>query len=546
MTVLLATNAEGWDYQFVKRSDPWLTLQNAAALTHYDNRNMAEAELSLTKTRGDFTNFDGSSNTLQAGAHIESFFRLSNRAVCYGSMSYQSFDGKDMAGSVFINSTLLCSHRPFDIVEDSLMNTGDKHMDLYQLTGGIGCELTKLLSVGLRLDYTAANYAKYKDLRHQNKYMDLRLSAGVYMPFAAWGAAGAHYSYHRNTETISFGTYGKNEKVYQSLVSYGAFMGHLEQFGSTGFTDKSREIPLVTDENGFGVQLEISPFASTHDAATNENGTSNDAATGEKITPLTFFNEFSYAHAKGYYGRKSPFTITYTGHKSDIYHYAARLTSLLRKSRVSIDFSLDVENLQNDANTYREMKNEQGATHYDYYDAVKMANKVWTDWTVATSVDLGIEDDRPTWTLQAGFSRWNRKQAAYAYPYYRHQELSNQRIFAAAERNLKTKNGIWTFSLNGSWQKGSGEPYEDQTFQTPSDKQSAPPSMDTYLYKEYQWITSPQFTIGGQLKYAFLFPRTNLRTHARVSVNHRKATKDYDYSEGSHSTSYAIAVGCCF
>lgn len=562
--VLLATNAKGedslavatlpsplsCDYQYVKRSDPWLTLQNAASLTRYANRNMAEAELSLTKTEGDFTNFDGSPNTLQAGALIESFFRLSNRTVCYGSMSYQSFDGKDMAGSAFIPvhlsdlsqsspfslpSSPFTIHRPFDIVEDSLMNTGDKHLDVYQLTGGVGCELAKVLSVGLRLDYTAANYAKYKDLRHQNKYMDLRFSAGIYMPFAAWGALGAHYTYHRNTETISFGTYGKNEKVYQSLVSYAAFMGHLEQFGSTGFTDKSREMPLVTDEDGFGIQLSISPFTSMRDAATEE-----------RIIPLTFFNEFNYSHARGYYGRKSPFTITYTGHKSDKYHYAAQLTSLLRKSRVSLDFSLDIENLKNDMNTYREMKNEQGATYYDYYDPVKMANKVWTDWMLAATIDLGIQKDIPTWTIQAGINHGKRKQTAYAYPYYRHQELNNNRIFASVNRNLFTKNGVWSVSLNGSWQKGAGEPYEDHTFETPSDKQSVPPSMDTYLYREYQYLTSPQFTIGGQVKYAFLFPGTGLKTHARFCVNHRKATKEYDYSDGSHSTFYAIAVGCFF
>jgi hypothetical protein len=533
--------------QFIKRTDPWLTSENAAGLTRYAHANMAEAELSLTKAKGGFTNFDGSPDVWQADAHIESFFRLSSRAVCFGSMSYQSFDGTDMAGSAFIpawnsqlsarpNGTLSSerifnsqlSRRPFDLVEDSLMNTGDKHLDVYHLTGGIGFSLGSATaatspSLGLRFDYTAANYAKYKDLRHQNKLMDLQLTAGLYWPFASWGALGADYRYHRNTESITFGTYGKNEKVYQTLISYAAFTGHLEQFGSTGYTDKSREMPLVTDENGLGLQFSI--FNSQ----------------------FSIFSAFSYAHANGYYGRKSPYTITYTGHESDIYHFNSQLTAMVsHDSRLSLDFSLDIENLQNEANTYRELQNESGATYYNYYTPVKTANKLWTDWSLSATADLGIRDSMPTWTLQAGFIHGNRRQTAYLYPYYRHQELSRYTLFASVERNLVTRQGVWSFSANASFAKGEGDPYDDRTFQAPSDKQSAPPSMDAYLYREYDYLTAPQYGLGGAVKYTFLFPGTQLQTHARLSLQHQKANNVSEYSAGCDRTTATIAIGCTF
>ena len=537
----------------MKRCDPWLTSENAAGLTRYAHANMAEAELSLTKAKGGFTNFDGSPDVWQADARIESFFRLSSRAVCFGSMSYQSFDGTDMAGSAFIpawnsqlsilNSQLSIlnsqfSRRPFDLVEDSLMNTGDKHLDVYHLTGGIGFSLGSATaatspSLGLRFDYTAANYAKYKDLRHQNKLMDLQLTAGLYWPFASWGALGADYRYHRNTESITFGTYGKNEKVYQTLISYAAFTGHLEQFGSTGYTDKSREMPLVTDENGLGLQFSIfnSPLG-RRTLARQE---------------FSIFSAFSYAHANGYYGRKSPYTITYTGHESDIYHFNSQLTAMVsHDSRLSLDFSLDIENLQNEANTYRELQNESGATYYNYYTPVKTANKLWTDWSLSATADLGIRDSMPTWTLQAGFIHGNRRQTAYLYPYYRHQELSRYTLFASVERNLATRQGVWSFSANASFAKGEGDPYDDRTFQAPSDKQSAPPSMDAYLYREYDYLTAPQYGLGGAVKYTFLFPGTQLQTHARLSLQHQKANNVSEYSAGCDRTTATIAIGCTF
>ena len=68
--------------------------------------------------------------------------------------------------------------------------------------------------------------------------MDLVLTAGIYAPLADWLAMGADYAYHRNTESLDFGTYGKSEKIYKSLVSYGVMMGRVEQFGNEGYTDK--------------------------------------------------------------------------------------------------------------------------------------------------------------------------------------------------------------------------------------------------------------------------------------------------------------------
>ena len=129
------------DYLFVKRTDAWLTSQNAAGLARLATASIAEAELSLTKGRGGLTNYDQSPDMLQADVSVEAFSRLSRRAVAYGGITYGNFSGDDMAGSAFIYP----DRRPFGIVEDSLTNTGTKHRDTYHLTGAVGIDHGGLL-----------------------------------------------------------------------------------------------------------------------------------------------------------------------------------------------------------------------------------------------------------------------------------------------------------------------------------------------------------------------------------------------------------------
>ena len=173
------------DYRFVQQSSPWLTQRNAAALTLFNSENIAEAEMSFAHANGELANFSGSPSLNNFQGAIESYYRLSPRAVVYGAISYDNLSGKDMTGSVFIQERL-----PFDIVEDSLTNLGRKHRDTYHLVGGFGYQVVNGFSVGMKADYTAANYAKYKDLRHKNKLMNLDFTAGVLSPFPSgrgWG-----------------------------------------------------------------------------------------------------------------------------------------------------------------------------------------------------------------------------------------------------------------------------------------------------------------------------------------------------------------------
>ena len=517
------------NYQFVKQQDPWLTSSNAAGLTRFDKPNISEAEVSLSYATGGLTTFGGASNVLQADASVESFYRVSQRTVVYGHISYDNWTGRNMTGSVFMGKRL-----PFDIVEQTEDNPGRKHRDTYTLGGGVGIDLWKGYSVGIRLDYKAANYAKYKDLRHSNKLMNLQLSVGATAPVLRWLTVGGNYLYHRQTESVTYHTFGKSDRVYLSLIDYGAFMGRTEQYGSAGYTDSGREMPLVEDRNGGSLQLEVRPFLHSEGC----------------LKPLTVYGEITLSHGTGYYGRKSPYTITYTHHQRDILTLSGRVSLTTRTARHFLDINYSNEKLKNYAENYRELKNEAGSYYYQYSDPTETADKHWYNLNLDYTLHLGIRGEQPTWTITAGYHWQKRDISAYLYPYYRRQLLNTHEVSASVRRTIITKRGVWSALLSGAFQKGTGAPFEDGIFSTPSAKQTAPATMNAFLWQDYHQLTSPQFTLGAEVRYAFHFPGTRLLTHIRGHFQHRQANKLADElcttDLGNARTIATLAIGCTF
>ncbi len=511
------------DYRYVQQSSPWFTQRNAAALALYNSRNIAEADLSLSHASGSLTGFSGSPSLTTLQVAIESFYRISPRAVVFGSIGYNNLSGDDMTGSVFLQDRL-----PFDILEDSLTNKGHKHCDSYHLTGGFSYSLSPALALGLKADYTAANYAKYKDLRHKNKLMNLDVTVGLMSTLNCHLSTinlGLDYTYHRRTESLDFATYGKNDKVYKSLIDYGAMMGIIEQFGNEGYTDKTNEMPLFEDGHSGGLQVSFSRGA------------------------FTIFNALTFSHHTGYYGRKSQYTITYTDHDRDIFTEHVRLSYDISTSRYGLDIRYQNEKVKNRNNTYRGLVNENGATHYEYYDAVESGDKGWRNLDIDYTMHLGVRHELPTWTITAGYHWQQRDITAYLYPYYRQQQLRTNEWTASIVRNVILRKGVWNISLHGGYQKGTGDVYRDGTFVTPSDKQPQPATMSAFLYQDYQYLTAPQYHIGAQLKYTFLFPGTRLCTHVRAAFDYRHATINDETPSGLHNpsrTTFLIAAGHTF
>lgn len=506
------------DFSYVMQSDPWLMGNNPSALTRFGSSTLSEATVSMTVGNGGFVNYDQSPHTLTFGASAESVYRLSPRTVVYGRMSYQNESSSNMAGSAFLNTY----HLPFDIVEDSLTNEGDEHSDTYHLKGGVGVDIWHGWSVGASFDFTAANLAKYKDLRHQNKAMDLTFSAGFYLPLGHV-SFGANYLYRRSTENIRFKVYGQSDKMYKSLIAYANFMGQVEQFTTNGYTGSNNEQPLFSARHGACVQLDW------------------------RITPQwQWYHSMMAQYRSGYYGRESAYTITYMRHHSHIYTYQSRLSYRLPTSLHRMDVSISAERLENNQNAYLETLNEQGASQYEYFGAVKTGDKLWVDTHIGYTGDMGIDYELPRWTVATGVNIGHRKQTGYRYPYYRRQQLNQVQGYIDACHRIRLRQGILQAGLQFAYQKGSGNVYEDLTFAEPSAQQTAPPSMDAYLYRDYEYYTAPQVKVGAALKYSFVFPQTRMKTYVEGKCTYLKAYNTDAYLKGDAYTTVMLIVGVDF
>ena len=100
--------------------------------------------------------------------------------------------------------------------------------------------------------------------------------------------------------------------------------------------------------------------------------------------------------------------------------------------------------------------------------------------------------------------------------------------------------------LRGMYQKGSGDPRDDGTFVQPSDKQEAPATMEAMLQREYHYLTAPQYGFGGQVKYTFRFPGTELSTFVKADAEYRRTSESNGYEKGKDHTGLSLSIGCVF
>jgi len=316
----------------VEQTEPWLQSENVAGLNNISAGKLSYGELYFGKQNGGLRNYYQSSDSYNWGAKAESIYRLNDNVMLYGKVGYDNFTGKGMNGSTFINP----ENTPFDIVEYTEENSGKKNMETYNLVGAVSGKLSDRLAIGGRFDFTAANYAKFKDLRHQNKLMDMDVSVGLMYNLSNSIRLGGNYYYKRSTEGLYFKSYGTTDKVFKSLISYGGFFGKVETFGENGYTKETEEKPLFDQYHGGALQLEwnISPS-------------------------LSWYNQVSYKSRSGYYGKKSPYTIVYSNHDAKIYDYNTTLTLRNNKNIHTLQLGLSYDKLNNRENIYRNEKRKR-------------------------------------------------------------------------------------------------------------------------------------------------------------------------------------------
>ena len=157
-----------------------------------------------------------------------------------GSFSFEQVEGKGMFTSMFLEP----GYFPVDVLE---FTPGDKTRQTYKLNGGFVTQLDDFV-FGVKADYTAANYAKRKDIRHTTYGMDCQVEPtfGFVSEDSEESQSGSvAYIFRKRTETIDAEQVGAaTDQSYYAFLDKGMRYGTYQVWDGDG---------IHLDEAGVGV-----------------------------------------------------------------------------------------------------------------------------------------------------------------------------------------------------------------------------------------------------------------------------------------------------
>lgn len=235
-------------FEHVERRNPWNTSRNVAGIL-LDSLSSSYAELYGKYAGGDFRETWQAPRQWSAGAITESIRHL-DRIALAGSFSFDQTEGYEMCGSMFISP----GYFPVDVLE---FTPGRKTMQTYSFDGGIAYEVNDIWAVGAKMDFSSANLAKRKDLRHSNWRLDLTVAPGftVNVGNVTLGAAAL---FNKTSETIDAEQIGTAESSYYAFFDKGLMYG-VEQVwtGSGVHLNESGVNGLPVKESSYGAALQL-------------------------------------------------------------------------------------------------------------------------------------------------------------------------------------------------------------------------------------------------------------------------------------------------
>lgn len=294
-------------FQMAERRELWSVSSNVTGILR-DSVNISYAELYFDGEQGDFRSFSDASSMWSAGAKAETITHH-DRVSMIGAFSYDHSEGEEMSGSMFISP----NQYPFDLLE---FTPGDKTLQSYYLMGGISSRVDDNWSVGVKSEFGAQNYAKFKDLRHYNYRMELSLAPSVAYTTGQM-RFGANYIFSRNSEIVKAQEVGSSSASYYAFLDKGLMNGAYETWQGTGVhLDESGIDGFPVRETLHGVAAQVE----WRDIYAEVEYMQGCGEVGEKLTYWYEFPSHRYTMRLGY-NRKG-------GESLQLFRFEASLYSL--------------------------------------------------------------------------------------------------------------------------------------------------------------------------------------------------------------------------
>ncbi len=245
-------------YERVYKDNFWNGSRNVTGLRQ-DNVSRSYAEVYGSYKSGEFRDTWEAEKAWSAGARTASI-RHHDRISFAGSFGFDQTEGYGMCGSMFIKPGFY----PVDVLE---FTPGRKTLQTYSFDGGVSYDVAGGWRIGAKMDFESANIAKRKDLRHENKRLEMAVAPG-FMYHSGDFAIGANYIFEKTSETIEAEQVGTAESSYWAFLDKGLMYGvhsvwtgsgiHLDEVGVNGFpvSDFSNGIALQAQYRGLFAEVE--------------------------------------------------------------------------------------------------------------------------------------------------------------------------------------------------------------------------------------------------------------------------------------------------
>lgn len=442
------------NYERVLRNNLWNDSHNITGVRQ-DTVSRSYAEVFGKYEGGEFRDTWQAANGWSAGAVTASIRHL-ERMTLKGSFSFIQTEGYDMCGSMFIRPGFY----PVDLLE---FTPGRKTLQTYAFDGGLSYDLTPSWRIGAKMDFESANMAKRKDLRHDDKLLDMTVSPGIMYHYGDF-AIGANYIFRKTSETIDAEQIGISESSYYAFIDKGQMYGiysiwtgsglHLAEAGVNGF-------PVKDFSNGAALQIQYKGL----------------------------FAEAEYLQTSGTIGEKEYIWFLFPGNSVN-----ARIGYMYSSDEVShyarLGFSWNERSLDE---SVLEKVSENGVTTTVNHGANRISSEA--GWML--SPEYEFVSDRVEFLFGANFGLKD-KIASQMYPF-----VSRQSLFTYST-DARAKVYAGRFELGACLGYAGGDVNEEEwVTDKQSGVQSAPYRLQGWYDRQMEYLVADRINAGVSLRWNF-------------------------------------------
>lgn len=521
------SQTEEWKDEYSRFTDltPWVRSSNPAGTATLPVDKTSTVRTSLEKKNGGLMDLHESRDCFRPSLDAASYMRISDRITFYGRMNYSYFKGKDMGGQILMDPY----YNPINFLESVDTTTGTKTLEEYTLEGAMAYSLNDRLTLAGKVSYQSADYAKRKDPRSYNQWMDLDASVGARYSLADGKTAfGVSLNYVKTIETVAEKLFGTIDRQYYCFVDYGGSFGKVEVIdGDNGYLSVSNERPMFNQFFGGSAQV------------------------GFKVGGVDAFLDLGAAYRKGYFGKKASGSVRFCDFDGMRYNLNARISFKTGKLLNRIDGSWNMMTSLNKENSYRVSTNPGQSSEIQYFGSQEVGDKtvgrIKARYSIERQADghKGIFSPVP-WALSVGYERFGVNQTATSYPFYRKQRIARNTVNLTGVKNFPIGNNFLSITLGGDY-SFAGDDLKNEDGQY-SSATGNPRTNDTYLNRNFEYFHAS--SAGGTASVRFTLVKETGRRHYSVFMDladsYHRLTSDPEYLTGNYRNTIIFTIGCNF